>query len=47
MKIVQVHLFNIKTGGVEVFDPDDIPEEEYIKFRLFAIYLEDGSTISC
>ena len=47
MKISQVHLFNMKTGGIEVFQPDEIPEMEFIKYKLFALYLEDGSTISC
>ncbi len=47
MKIVQVHLFNKDTGGVEVFSPNEIPEMEFIKYKLFAIYMEDGSTISC
>ncbi len=47
MKISQVHLFNMKTCHVEVFEPDEIPVDEFIKYKLFAIYLEDGSTISC
>jgi len=37
----------MKTGSVEVFTPDNIPVDEFVKYKLFSIYLEDGSTISC
>jgi hypothetical protein len=37
----------MKTGCIEVFAPDEIPVDEFVKYKLFAIYLEDGSTISC
>ena len=47
MKIVQVHLLNKETGEVEVFSTDNIPNDEYVKYKLFALFMEDGSTIGC
>ncbi len=47
MKVLQIHLFNLDTGGIEVFTTESIPVKENMRYKLFAIYLEDGSTISC
>lgn len=46
MKIKQIHLFNKTTSSIEVFIADDIPDDHQL-YKLFAIYLEDGTVISC
>ena len=46
MKVSQIHLVNKKTGGIEVFGVDEMPDDEFIQYKIFAVYLEDGSVIS-